>query len=358
MRCSSGLLLILALLALVGLLPGAASAQTTDMALGVSYSTKYGSTGRISLTAEGLGLEDMASTVYYRAGSQGEEARLSLRWAPEFQSGRMVLDATVRSQDWDHIPYQSHGARFSATREYTMSDQLTFGIGVYATQDDVTGLASSNSAVLARDFGRSSSLGAQVSVRYEIGDFEPGLAEERRLQLTANLNVAGLADRDYVAFEAGARFDQPVVRDVALTAQFHAGSVSSLEGEYVSILDRAFQGDAEPRGFAYGGLGPRDPVSGDALGGTNYYWGSVELNWQIADSPVTVGGFVDFGSTWSLPGVTDPLLMDDHSLRASAGLSVEIESAIGDVRLSFAEPFERESFDRTQNVSVALVARF
>lgn len=341
-----------------GLLPGSADAQTADMAFGASYSTLYGSTGRMSLTAEGLGDADLSSTIYYRGGETGEEARFSLRWTPEVASGELIYDVTIRLQDWDHIPYESRGARASVMREFAIHDQLAFGIGAFATQDDVTAVAANTSAILARDFGQSTSFGAQALIRYTAGDFDPKVAETRRLKMTANFSVAGLADRDYAAVEVGARFEQPILRGVTFAAEVNAGAVRGLDGGYVSILDRAFQGDTEPRGFEYGGLGPRDPVTQDALGGTNYYWGSIEVNWQIPETPITVGSFVDFGSTWSLPGVSAPQLMDDHSLRASAGISIEIESAIGNVRLSVAEPFERERFDRAQQVSVALVARF
>ena len=56
-----------------------------------------------------------------------------------------------------------------------------------------------------------------------------------------------------------------------------AGYIFGWNGQNVLIQDRFFVGGDNLRGFQSAGIGPRDSVSGDALGGQKYYLGSVTL---------------------------------------------------------------------------------
>src|SRR3546814_11724540 len=52
-------------------------------------------------------------------------------------------------------------------------------------------------------------------------------------------------------------------------------------GEDTLISDRFFKGGGDPRGFEYGGIGLRDRNTNDALGGKNFYTGTVELAFPL-----------------------------------------------------------------------------
>ncbi|WP_300543139.1 BamA/TamA family outer membrane protein [Maricaulis sp.] len=358
MPSSPARLLIAALFAGV-LAPAAVWGQSGDLSLGASYSSLYGPTANIAFSAEGLGRKkDIAASVRFRGGPEGEEGRVSFLRSPEVETGKLRYAFTANAQNWDHIPYESRGVRVSVEREKPVGPRTSFGAGAFAGYDDVTAVVSGMSGILARDFGESSSIGVNVFSRFESGDFEPGQPDAARLRLDSNLQIAGLGDRKYVALELGARYEMPLSSGFVLKTRLKAGAIRGLDDDYVSVLDRAFQGDLEPRGFEYGGLGPRDPATQDALGGANFYAGSVEIQRPVAETPVVIGAFVDFGSTWSVPGVSDPMLYDQHEIRASAGVSVEFSSDFGSLRVSYAEPFERQDHDRVQRLSVALVASF
>tara|TARA_R110002072_G_scaffold141970_9_gene287305 strand:+ start:2427 stop:3500 length:1074 start_codon:yes stop_codon:yes gene_type:complete len=357
MRSSSIPLLIAALC--VGLFVSpASSAQSGDLSFGASYSTLHGPTGEVVFSAEELGAEKHISTsVSYRGGPEGEAGRWSFLWAPETESGTLTYSASAHVQNWDHIHYESQGARLSVLRKMPVSSRVEVGVGAFVEYDDITSVTSTSS-LLTRAVGEGVSAGITALSRYEIGDFGPGLPEDQRLRLSASMRLAGLGDRKFGSLELVARFDAPLPEGFALATKLRGGFVRGLDDDYVSVLHRAFQGEAEPRGFEYGGLGPRDTLTGDPLGGTNYYAGSVEVRRSLGDAPVVVGGFIDFGSTWSLPGASDLWLEDGHAVRATAGISLEISSELGSLRLAYAEPLTHEPHDRLQRVSVALVARF
>lgn len=357
MRSSFAVCLIAVVLPCI-LIPSGVSAQTGDLTLGVSYSTLYGPTGDVALSAEDLGPQhDVSTTVSYRGGPEGEAGRWSLVRAPELPSGRLTYSMSAHVQDWDHIPYESQGARISVLRDVPVRASLTVGVGAFAEYDDITGIASV-STVLAQDLGTSSRIGVEAQAVFSSGDFEAELPEDTRTRLSMITRLAGLGDQPYGSIELAVSRDFPLTHGFVMETRLNGGLVRGLDDPRVSVLHRVFQGEDEPRGFEFGGLGPRDTLTGDPLGGTNFYSGSMEIRRPLAGIPVVIGGFVDFGSTWSLPGYYGPGLEAEHALRASAGLSIEVSGDLGQLRIAFAEPFSHESHDQLQRVSVVLAARF
>jgi outer membrane protein insertion porin family len=357
MRSSFAVCLITACLPCI-LMPSAASAQSADLTLGVSYSTLYGPTGEIALSAEELGpQQNMNTTLSYRGGPEGEAGRWTLVRAPEVASGRLTYSVSAHVQNWDHIPYESQGARLSVFRNVPLNQDFSIGFGAFGEYDDISGIGS-GSGFLARDLGASGRLGAEAQSTFSAGDFGAELPEASRTRLDLIMRLAGLGDDPYGSIEISAQHDFPLVPGFAIATEFTGGIIRGLDDARVSVLHRAFQGEDQPRGFAFGGLGPRDTITGDPLGGTNYYAASAEIQHALSGAPVVIAGFVDFGSTWSLPGYAGPGLEDAHALRASAGLSIEVSSDLGQLRIAYAEPFEHQSYDRLQRVSVALAARF
>ena len=349
-------------LAIAGLLAifsaGASLAQTGEASVGASYSSLYGPTGRVSVSLFDIGAHDSALEAYYRGGPDGAEGRFTAQQARARDDGALRLQVTAQVFDWDHLPYESTRIGTEVLREWASDEPLSFGLGLFADFDDVTGVASRQSAILARDLGATATAGVLAVARHEVGDFDAFFPESARRSFEMSTRIAAVGDRQYAAVEFGARLDQPVRKGLVFNAGVKSGLISGLDGAYVSVMDRAFQGDDEPRGFEYGGLGPRDPVTGDALGGARYYAGTVGVSYKIDEAPAVVSAFVDFGSTWDIPGVADPALDDGHALRASFGVALDVELEFGSFQIAIAEPFESHAFDQPQTVSLSLRARF
>ena len=77
------------------------------------------------------------------------------------------------------------------------------------------------------------------------------------------------------------------------------------------MLDHFQMGPNLVRGFAPGGIGPRDLTAGttnDALGGTLYWGASVEFQTPLYFLPKEIGiklaTFADAGSLWDYEGPT------------------------------------------------------
>jgi outer membrane protein insertion porin family len=152
------------------------------------------------------------------------------------------------------------------------------------------------------------------------------------------------------------------------------------------IVDEFNLGPSLVRGFAPGGIGPRDVSSGintegNSLGGTRYWGASAEIQFPIWGIPKDVGLrgaiFADAGALWGFEGQTNfagpngtacfscpiipynvaPLFTqgntitvgdDTTQIRSSVGASIIWASPLGPIRFDFAKAITKNQFDQTQ----------
>jgi outer membrane protein insertion porin family len=152
------------------------------------------------------------------------------------------------------------------------------------------------------------------------------------------------------------------------------------------IVDEFNLGPSLVRGFAPGGIGPRDispgiNPEGNSLGGTRYWGASAEIQFPIWGIPRDVGLrgaiFADAGALWGFQGQTNfagpggtacftctiipynvaPLFTqgntitvgdDTTQIRSSVGASIIWSSPLGPIRFDFAKAITKNQFDQTQ----------
>ena len=108
-----------------------------------------------------------------------------------------------------------------------------------------------------------------------------------------------------------------------------------------------------------GGFGPRDLLTGDAIGGTNYWASSAELRFPIPLIPEELGisgaVFADAGSLWGANALAQRLnaesridLVDEAAVRASVGASVLWNSPVGPLRMDFSHVLQKQDYDKDE----------
>jgi len=170
-------------------------------------------------------------------------------------------------------------------------------------------------------------------------------------------------DVNYIRNAFDARQYAEVLPDVVGLLRLQGGYITGWGGNGVRMLDHFQMGGNLVRGFATGGIGPRDltpGTSGDPLGGTLYWGSSAELQTPLYFLPKEIGmklaTFVDAGSLWDYVGPThwmnQTMLVGNSNngmaVRASAGVGLLWDSPLGPIRFDFALPFLKQSYDRTQ----------
>jgi len=134
------------------------------------------------------------------------------------------------------------------------------------------------------------------------------------------------------------------------------------------------------RGFAPGGIGPRDisnpyDIQSASLGGTSYYGASAEVDFPIFGLPREIGlkggVFFDAGNLIGYSGPTNfssflgytycpvpgtlPItqlscanVWDPNRIRSAVGASLIWNSPMGPIRFDFAYPVTKSKYDQTQ----------
>jgi outer membrane protein insertion porin family len=194
---------------------------------------------------------------------------------------------------------------------------------------------------------------------------------DNRLQPTSgyyasySTDVAGLGGQVFfVRNGLNGGYYYPIAPNWVASATGETGYILGL-GQGVRIEDRYFIGGDNLRGFASGGIGPRDITTNNALGANAYWLGSLQLSMPLG-LPKEFGllghVFTDFGSAWSFDKNTAPpnsdIVKDINSIRVSAGYGFSWQSPLGPLRLDLAMPIIKQSFDKKEFFRVGFGSNF
>lgn len=194
-------------------------------------------------------------------------------------------------------------------------------------------------------------------------------------------DFAGLGgDSRYFRATGDARYYRELWDDIVGIARVQGGQIYGLDGGDkgtagsggdLRIVDQFFLGPSLVRGFATNGIGPRDISSYDtnanAIGGTTYFGGSLEVQFPIWGLPRELGlkgaVFADAGTLFGYEGPTRfdtnnngiiegfaptgctanaivsqecILVRDSKTIRSSVGASILWTSPLGPIRFDYA----------------------
>jgi len=211
--------------------------------------------------------------------------------------------------------------------------------------------------------------------------------------LTFHQDFAGLGGQsEFIRETIDGRYYYPITDDIVGFVRLQGGQITGFgSDQQLPLLDNFNLGPGLVRGFAPGGIGPRDisnlsNVSTSALGGTTYVGGSLEAQFPLFGTPKELGlkgaVFADAGTLFGFTGQTDytsllnyktigsnkatpycptgnaaynPLaqptcltVWDPDQIRASVGVSLLWASPMGPIRFDFAFPFLKGKYDQTQ----------
>jgi outer membrane protein insertion porin family len=179
---------------------------------------------------------------------------------------------------------------------------------------------------------------------------------------TFNEEFAGVGgDAKFIKSTDDVRYYQPIADGVTGMVRAQSGYVTPWGGQPLPLMNGFFGGPALVRGFATNGFGPRDLTPGttmDNVGGNIYWATSAELMSAIPfippDAGLKVATFADAGSLWrtsaagATPGLSQSLVGNSRSIRSSLGVGLVWDSILGPIRVDYAYPTTRTSYDVTQ----------
>jgi outer membrane protein insertion porin family len=194
-------------------------------------------------------------------------------------------------------------------------------------------------------------------------------------------DIAGAGgDSRFVRTTGDVRYYHEIYDQIVGIARVQGGEVFGYGGDPLRIVNNFNLGPSLVRGFAPSGIGPRDvsggAYAGNALGGTTYFGGNLEVQFPIWGLPRDLGLkgaiFADAGSLFNYTGKTNfsylsggvctpnntyPLYTQGTciqlganaaTIRSAAGASLIWSSPLGPIRFDFAKAITKSQYDQTQ----------
>lgn len=337
-----------------------AERSTGELNFGVGYSTTEGMLGNVSVRERNLLGTARDVKLSLQKSARGDQIDLGFV-EPYFMdkdvsTGANVFNITRDNSDQSSYSSSTQGGSVNAT--YSLTENLRHTVKYSLSTVDITDIQPNASTFVREQAGTNVTSMVGHSFMYDKRDNKFDPSDGYYASFSQDLAGVG-GDSQFLRNEARSGFYKPVVReDVIFNASARGGYISGWGGKNVRINDRFFVGGTNLRGFKDAGIGPRDGI--DALGGNVYYTASTGFSFPLG-LPDELGfkgeTFVDVGSLYDVDA-NGPTVRDENSLRASAGVGLSWTSPLGPIRIDVANPFLKESYDKTQLVRFDFGTRF
>lgn len=338
------------------------SVEVEDVATGsvgfaLGYSSEGGFNGTINFSERNFLGKGQAFSFDLSVGEKSNVFSFSF-FEPALY-GRDVgagISAYYRDANRTESSFQTTNFGIEPNLRFALGEHTDLRLGYRISLDEIRDFSVGASPYLLGDAGERVTSALSVTLSYD--QLNSRSEPTSGYFLSIEEEYAGLGgDVNYLKTVAKARaytafFDESLI----LSAELEGGLLTTQDPQS-RVTDRFFLGGQTLRGFATGGIGPRD--SDDALGGNMYAVLRLKSSFPIGfpdDYGIFGGAFVEAGSVWGLdnPGAID----DDMYIRASAGVSLFWTTPIGPLEFSYAIPFEKQLDDVEQNFSVSVSTRF
>ncbi|MCM8798642.1 MAG: outer membrane protein assembly factor, partial [Candidatus Omnitrophica bacterium] len=163
--------------------------------------------------------------------------------------------------------------------------------------------------------------------------------------LSGSVECAGgplSGDKDFLRYIVnGSVYFMPIEK-IVLEMRLRAGIVDEFgNSDTVPIYERFFAGGAYTlRGFKERRVGPKDPNTGDPVGGEALLLGGVETTFPIVEN-IKGAVFYDLGNVWKETGD-----FGSGGIKHSLGTGLRIKTPIGPIKLDFGYPLETEEGEK------------
>jgi outer membrane protein insertion porin family len=353
--------------------------STGELSFGAGYSTSEGVIGDVSITERNLlgkgqflRLRLAGSAERLQADISFTEPRfLDRNLAAGFDLFHKTIDLSSTQQFVSRVSGGTLRLGFPISENLWLTNSYTLSSSEISDASDEASLAIRQAALQGEYI--TSSWG--TSLAYDARNHPKTPTKGVYFQIGSDL--AGLGgDVQYARVQGETRLYYPITERITLVGRAMAGHIQGWGGEDVRLLDLFYKGGETIRGFDRAGLGPRDLLTGDALGGSTYWSATAEVRFPLPFIPDDLGMsgafFADVGSLYGAGAEAKALnsqcpagdkslgvcLADSSAIRASLGGSILWNSPLGPLRLDIAKAILKQDFDKEQLIRFGASTKF
>ena len=337
---------------------------TGELTLGGGYSTDIGALLNVGLQEDNIVGSGIDAGINGLLAQRASEIDLSVT-NPYFLGRNLLagIDVFALTNNNEEVAaYSENRVGFTTRLGYNFNQHVSQVWSYSLINRDVVNVPTTASPYIIADEGNSllSQIGQTLTFDWRNSTIDPTSG----FVVRAGTDFAGLGgDADFVRLRLDGAYYIPLV---GMLGQGWGISVSGGTGYLVpmdhppSIIDNFFLGGANLRGFADGGVGPHDAVTGDSLGGRFIWTQSTELRFPLPVNPdLGLSGrvFVDMGSDYGIKADHGPVV-DYAQPRVGTGVGVSWASPFGLLSIDLGWAVVKKPFDQTQLFRFGFGTRF
>lgn len=339
--------------------------STGEISFGAGYSTTAGVVGDISVKERNLLGKGQELRVGLSIGTLSTVIDLGFT-EPYFMDREVTagFDLFRTSNDRQQVAnYSDRSLGFALRGGWAYSEEIRQVVRYTLRQTDIYNVQPWASPIIQQNAGTQVVSEWAETVVWDTRDTR--LNTTKGFMVRNTVAVAGLIGTEqYLRTTADAVYYKTLVEDVVASIGGSVGLVVPYNNAYIRLNNLFFIGGDTLRGFAVGGIGPRDAGTTDSLGGQYYYTGTAELSYPLPFIPKEVAllgkAFIDVGSLWGVQQGTynSTSVLDSQLMRVASGVGIQWVSPFGPIRIDYAWPIQYEPWDKQQNVRFSFGTRF
>lgn len=346
--------------------------STGELSVGAGFSSSENFLFDFSIRERNLLGKGQDLRVGTRISSRRKEIDLGFT-EPYFLDRPVVagVDVFLRKTEFRESNFEQSTLGFGLRTAFPITEYIVMSSRYTFRRDKITTPFLRNSPYLNKNVGNFTTSSIGYGISYDTLDNRQH--PNRGHRFVFNQDVAGLGGNvAYIRTQTSYNYYIPIFKRWILNFELVGGYIRGL-GKDVRINDRFFLGSPQIRGFEQAGIGPRDSLTTDSLGGNAKYVGTIELFVPLGAGARELGieasAFVDAGSLFnidepsSLPNDTLPdqihsIVGDSISPRLTVGIGFSWTSPFGPFRIDFAKAILKQDVDKTEFFQFNIGTRF
>jgi outer membrane protein insertion porin family len=338
-----------------------AEKATGEFSIGAGYATDEGVLGSIGIREKnfmGRG-QDLGATFFISQRTLGADISFT---EPYFLERNLALGIDVFRRERDFTNEGGFGTRETGFRirlGWRITEELSQSVGFEVNDKRVRNISATASPLIQAEAGKTTVTQVATTLTYDTRD--------NRFLPTEGYVVSGTiaygappGSLHYVKGILRGAYHYTVTPGWVVSVLGEAGIVEGVGGQRVRLNERFFLGGDSLRAFRYGGVGPRDAITGDSLGANKYYVVTTELSFPLGlpkEFGIQGRVFADVGSAFDID-LSDPRVLERTAPRIAAGVGVSWQSPFGPLRVDLGYPIVKQVGDKTQVFHFRFGARF
>ena len=333
--------------------------STGELSFGGGFSTESGPVGTIGVRERNL--LGRAQDIRLNFQLAGESSQIDLSFTEPFFLDRRLsagFDIFRITSEQDESSFEEERLGGSLRTGYELQEDLRQVLRYTFERRELQDIDSDASRLIRAEEGVNTRSAVGQELIYDTRDsiFDP----REGLRASLENQVAGLGGNvRFLKSTLGGTYYLPVFEEMTFSVRGESGYIVGI-GQDTRVIDRFFLSSRDIRGFEFGGIGPRDARTDDALGGEQYYLGSLQLAFPLGlpdEFDIRGRVFTDFGAAWGIDS-GNVRVDDSASPRVSIGTGLSWNSPLGPIELDLGFAVVKEDFDETEVLSFSFGTTF